>query len=81
MYAALRQKFLDYLRTLILAKASGEHTRMPSVPDAPGREVIEADLARLHEVLDEAAIGSTLPNRPTAEPALHDLTVRSRMAP
>lgn len=70
-----------YLSTLMRAKASGEHARLTSVPDAPGRDLIEADLTRLHAVLDETAADSTLPDHPTAEPALHDLIVRTRLAP
>jgi uncharacterized protein len=70
-----------YLPTLMLAKASGEHTLLASVPDAPGQELIDADLARLHAALDEAAVDSKLPDRPTAEPALHDLVVGARLRP
>ena len=47
----------------------------------PDRDLIEADLTRLHSVLDEAAADSTLPDRPTAEAPLHDLIVRTRLAP
>jgi len=70
-----------YLANLMLAKASGEHAQLASVPDAPDRDLIEADLSRLHAVLDEAAANSSLPDRPTAEAALHDLIVRTRLAP
>lgn len=70
-----------YLASLMLAKASGEHAQLTSVPDAPGPDLIEADLTRLYAVLDEAAADSTLPDRPTAEAALHDLIVRTRLAP
>ncbi|MFD0969507.1 DNA polymerase beta superfamily protein [Plantactinospora endophytica] len=69
-----------YLGTLIGAKAAGEHDLLAGVPDAPGADRLHADLAALHTVLDEAQQASRLPERPTAEPALHDLLVRIRLA-
>jgi predicted nucleotidyltransferase len=68
-----------YLAMLIDAKASGEHRSLVSVPDAPDADRIGTDLDRLFAVLDEAGEGSTLPEQPSAQPALHDLVVRTRL--
>lgn len=68
-----------YLADLVAAKASGEHTALASLPCAPAMGRIESDVARLHAVLDEAQRDSTLPEAPSAEPALHDLIVRTRL--
>jgi predicted nucleotidyltransferase len=68
-----------YLESLMAAKASGEHAGLASVPDAPGLDRIGTDLDRLHELLDEAQQRSALPEQPDAQPALHDLVVRTRL--
>ncbi|MGI5152523.1 nucleotidyltransferase domain-containing protein [Plantactinospora sp. CA-294935] len=70
----------DYLGTLVAAKAAGEHDLLAGVSDAPGADLLDADLTALHAALDEAGQASRLPERPTAEPALHDLLVRIRLA-
>ncbi|MDG4786306.1 nucleotidyltransferase domain-containing protein [Micromonospora sp. WMMD1102] len=69
-----------YLGTLVAAKAAGEHDRLAGVPDAPGVDRLGTDLVALESVLDHARQASRLPERPTAEPALHDLLVRIRLA-
>jgi predicted nucleotidyltransferase len=68
--------------------------RLPQVPDLIARKISgpeksvldEADLPfhrseceRLRQQLEEAAQESTLPERPSARPALHDLLVRLRL--
>ncbi|MBV2356592.1 nucleotidyltransferase domain-containing protein [Streptomyces sp. J2-1] len=62
-----------YLPELIAAKAGREHGR--AVID-PRRA--EADVERLHTVLDAAQAASPLPDTPTARDALHDFVVRIR---
>ncbi|AVT32807.1 nucleotidyltransferase [Plantactinospora sp. BC1] len=69
-----------YLGTLVAAKAAGEHDLLAGVPEAPGADRLDADLTALHAALDEAQLASRLPERPAAEPALHDLLVRIRLA-
>jgi predicted nucleotidyltransferase len=64
-----------YLRELVALKAEQEHGPIPAQASAAG---LTADLAALHLRLDEAQQGSRLPERATAEPALHDLLVRLR---
>jgi len=68
-----------YLGTLVAAKAAGEHRSTASVPDAPGTGTVEADLARLAAALDDAERDCTLPERPSAAAALHELVVRTRL--
>jgi predicted nucleotidyltransferase len=65
-----------YLPELMAAKAEAEHGAL----EGPSGERIAADVARLRTVLDEAEASTALPDRPTAEPALHDLLVRTRLA-
>jgi predicted nucleotidyltransferase len=69
-----------YLAELTAAKASGEHTALARVPGAPPAQVIGCDVARLHAVLDEAQLDSSLAEAPSAEAALHDLVVRTRLS-
>lgn len=64
-----------YLAELMAAKAEAEH----GVLDGPSDQQLAEDVARLRTALDEAEAVSTLPDRPTAEPALHDLLVRARL--
>ncbi|MER8008608.1 nucleotidyltransferase domain-containing protein [Streptomyces sp. NPDC094149] len=63
-----------YLPELIEAKAQREHG---------GADVdharIQADVERLHAVLDEAQQATSLPDAPTAYDALHDFVVRIRL--
>jgi hypothetical protein len=40
---------------------------------------VEADVERLHSVLDEAQSASELPDAPSAHDALHDFVVRVRL--
>ncbi|MFD2685865.1 DNA polymerase beta superfamily protein [Streptomyces phyllanthi] len=64
-----------YLPDLVAAKAEQEH----GVADVdPAR--VEADVERLHGVLDEEQALSALPGAPTAYDALHDFVIRVRLA-
>jgi predicted nucleotidyltransferase len=64
-----------YLPELIAAKAAREHGTADVDPVR-----VEADVERLHELLDEAQAGSALPEAPSAYDALHDFVVRLRLA-
>ncbi|TDD17211.1 nucleotidyltransferase domain-containing protein [Kribbella turkmenica] len=64
-----------YLEELIAAKAEAEHGPLVG----PSGKRIAADVERLQAVLDEAEAATELPDRPTAEPALHDLLIRARL--
>ena len=64
-----------YLPELMAAKAEAEHAPV----DGPSGERLSEDVTRLEAALDEAEAESRLPDRPTAEPALHDLLVRTRL--
>ncbi|MEU6777126.1 nucleotidyltransferase domain-containing protein [Streptomyces sp. NPDC046759] len=64
-----------YLPELIAAKAEREHG---TAEVAHAR--VEADVERLHALLDEAQSTSVLPDAPTAHDALHDFVVRVRLA-
>jgi hypothetical protein len=63
-----------YLSELMAAKAEREHA-----PAEIDHARVGADVERLHTALDEAQAGSTLPDAPTAQDALHDLVVRLRL--
>ncbi|MER5860137.1 DNA polymerase beta superfamily protein [Streptomyces sp. NPDC059688] len=63
-----------YLPELVAAKAEREHGTA-RIDHAR----VEADVERLHAVLDEAQSASVLPDAPTAHDALHDLVVRLRL--
>lgn len=63
-----------YLPDLIAAKAEREH----GPADLP-RERVEADVERLHVLLDEAQEASGLPEAASAHDALHALVVRVRL--
>ena len=67
---------LPYVPDLIAAKRLGEHAGLAGVVD-PDR--LAADVTRLRATLDEAAAVSSLPDRPSAADALHDLVVRARL--
>ncbi|MFI7226631.1 DNA polymerase beta superfamily protein [Nonomuraea angiospora] len=62
-----------YLPDLVAAKAEAEHVRAPSTLG------LEADVERMTAVLEQARDSSALPERATAEAALHDLVVRARV--
>ncbi|MCZ0989952.1 nucleotidyltransferase domain-containing protein [Streptomyces diastatochromogenes] len=64
-----------YLPELIAAKAEHEH----GTTDIEHARV-EADVERLHAVLDAAQAASALPDAPSAHDALHDFVVRVRRA-
>ncbi len=64
-----------YLADLVTLKAEQEHGPVPTeVTDR-----CEADLAALSARLDQAEQDSALPDRASAEPALHDLLIRLRL--
>ncbi|MFI2201026.1 DNA polymerase beta superfamily protein [Streptomyces sp. NPDC020192] len=63
-----------YLPDLIAAKREREHGKADV---AHAR--VEADVERLHAVLDDSQAGSALPDAPTAYDALHDFVVRVRL--
>ncbi|MEV5878140.1 nucleotidyltransferase domain-containing protein [Streptomyces sp. NPDC052101] len=63
-----------YLPELIAAKGEREH----GAADVPHARV-EADVERLHAVLDEAQSASPLPDAPGAYDALHDFVIRVRL--
>ncbi|SOD87619.1 DNA polymerase beta superfamily protein [Streptomyces sp. Ag109_G2-15] len=65
----------NYLPELIAAKAEQEH----GTTDIEHARV-EADVERLHAVLDAAQAASALPDAPSAHDALHDFVVRVRRA-
>jgi hypothetical protein len=64
-----------YLGDLIAAKTEAEHAPLQDVD----RATLEEDVAGLQATLDQAEADSRLADRPTAEPALHDLLVRARL--
>lgn len=64
-----------YLGELITAKAEAEHGPLTG----PSREQLEQDVTTLQAVLDQAELDSKLADRPTADAALHDLLVRTRL--
>lgn len=66
-----------YVGQLVAWKRSAEHGRAPD--SWRPLSLVEADVAALHEALDQAELASPLPEAPTAEPALHDLLVRLRL--
>ena len=65
-----------YLPELMAAKADAEHAPL----EGPGMDQLTNDVMRLQSVLDEAEAVSTLPDRPSAEPGLHDLLVRAHLS-
>jgi hypothetical protein len=65
-----------YLPELMTAKAEAEHGAL----ERPPGERLAEDVARLHAALDHAEAVTELPDRPTAEPSLHDLLLRSRLS-
>lgn len=65
-----------YLPDLIAAKSDAEHAALGG--SGPPPERLAEDVAALHAALDAAEAGSALPDRPSAEPALHDLLLRLR---
>lgn len=66
----------SYLPELMAAKAEAEHAPL----DGPLQERLATDVARLQGELDEAEAASKLPDRPSAEPALHQLLVLARLS-
>jgi hypothetical protein len=63
------------LGELIAAKTEAEHAPLQDVD----RATLEEDVAGLRATLDQAEADSRLADRPTAEPALDDLLVRTRL--
>ncbi|MDN3355070.1 nucleotidyltransferase domain-containing protein [Actinomadura sp. DC4] len=68
-----------YLPELVEAKRAAEHGALPS--GAPERARLAADVAAMTALLERERDRSPLPERPSAEPALHDLVVRARLDP
>jgi uncharacterized protein len=67
-----------YLPDLVAAKREAEHGALPAgAPDA-GR--LAADVTAMTARLETERDRSSLPERPSAGPALHDLVVRARLA-
>ena len=66
-----------YVPDLVAAKREAEHGTLPA--GAPDHERLTADVAALTARLEEERDRSALPERPAAEPALHDLVVRARL--
>ncbi|MET7621243.1 nucleotidyltransferase domain-containing protein [Streptomyces sp. NPDC005408] len=64
-----------YVAELIAAKADAEHGPASGVDHERARTDVDA----LHEVLDEAQLGSLLPGEPTVHDALSDFVVRVRL--
>lgn len=67
-----------YVPDLVAAKREAEHGRPPG--DAPSRSRLAAGVAAMTARLEEDRDRSSLPASPSAEPALHDLVVRARLA-
>ncbi len=65
-----------YLPELMAAKAEAEHAPLVG----PSQEQLEADVKRLHSVLDEAGEVTKLPERPSAEAGLHHLLISARLS-
>ncbi|TCO47106.1 hypothetical protein EV646_106346 [Kribbella antiqua] len=65
-----------YLPELMAAKAEAERGAF----EGPSGERLAEDVARLQAALDDAEAVTDLPDRPTAEPALHDLLLRARLS-
>jgi uncharacterized protein len=66
-----------YVPDLVAAKRAAEHGALPA--DAPARERLAADVTAMTARLESERDRSALPDRPSAEPALHDLVVRARL--
>jgi hypothetical protein len=66
------------LPEVVAAKREAEHGTLPA--DAPDRGRLAADVAAMTARLETARDRSSLPERPSAGPALHDLVVRVRLA-
>jgi predicted nucleotidyltransferase len=64
-----------YLGELMAAKAEAEHGPLTG----PSRDRLERDVVALQAALDQAETDSKLADRPTADAALHDLLVRTRL--
>ncbi|MEU4393627.1 nucleotidyltransferase domain-containing protein [Kribbella sp. NPDC023855] len=64
-----------YLPELMTAKAEAEHAPLVG----PSAEQLERDVTTLQATLDQAETDSKLPERPSADAALHDFVVRARL--
>jgi predicted nucleotidyltransferase len=67
-----------YVPDLIAAKREAEHGALPAGAPDPGR--LAADVAASTTRLETERDRSSLPERPSAAPALHDLVSRARLA-
>ncbi|GAA3924394.1 nucleotidyltransferase domain-containing protein [Actinomadura viridis] len=68
----------SWIPELIEAKRAAEHGALP--PGAPGGERLAAEVTALAARLEEERDRSSLPDRPAAHAALHDLVVEARLA-
>lgn len=69
----------SWVHEALAAKAGNE--RLPAAEAGlPDRAVLEADVAAMTAVLEQAREKSWLPDEATAEPALHDLVLRLRLS-
>lgn len=66
-----------YLADLVAAKRAAEHGLFDV--GTVGAERVAADVRALVGALEQARDATTLPNEPSAQPALHDLVVRLRL--
>jgi uncharacterized protein len=66
-----------YVPELIEAKRAAEHGALPA--GAPDHARLAADVAAMTARLEHERDRSSLPERPSVEPALHDLVVRARL--
>ena len=68
--------FRSHLGELMAAKAEAEHGSLGGL----SRELIERDVVGLQGLLDEAEVASKLPDVPSADAALNDLLIRTRLS-
>ncbi|WP_242614536.1 nucleotidyltransferase domain-containing protein [Actinomadura roseirufa] len=68
----------SYLPFLVEAKRAAEHGALP--PGAPAADRLRADVDALTARLEDERSRTSLPERPGAGRALHDLVVRARLA-
>ncbi len=77
--AGLVRQAPPYLADLVAAKQVGEHHLLADTGLPLSRQRLGDDVRALLDLLDEVAVGTALPEVPSAEPALHDLLVRLRL--
>jgi predicted nucleotidyltransferase len=70
----------SFLPELVAAKAAGEHLSLAGLGGAPSPQILWQSYERWLAELVTAQERSTLPDHPTAEPALHNFVVTLRLA-